>query len=43
MSRISQYSLKWKWPFKKKEFDTTVEMLEGYTTTFMFAFLTDQT
>jgi hypothetical protein len=41
MSRIGQHALKWKWPFKK-EFDTTVEMLESYTTTLIFAFLTNQ-
>jgi hypothetical protein len=31
-----------KWPFTKMEFEKTVEMLDGYTTTFNTALLADQ-
>jgi hypothetical protein len=31
-----------KWPFTKMEFENTVEMLDGYTTTFNTALLADQ-
>lgn len=40
MKRIGLRALKW--PFTRKEIDQTVQMLEGYTTTFSVALQADQ-